>query len=117
VNKNILEKLYSDQKMSAAEIATHFNCSQSKINYWLCKYNLPKRSISEALYLRHNPNGDPFTVRKISCHEDAFIFGLGLGLYWGEGNKKNGHSIRLGNTDVHLILSQGSVPRSLLRKW
>jgi len=28
---------------------------------------------------------------------------MGLGLYWGEGNKANIHSLRLGNTDPELI--------------
>ena len=31
------------------------------------------------------------------------LYGLGLGLYWGEGNKKNLNSVRLGNTDPKLI--------------
>jgi hypothetical protein len=29
--------------------------------------------------------------------------GLGLGLYWGEGNQRNLNSIRLGNTDPRLV--------------
>src|SRR5947207_21775 len=29
--------------------------------------------------------------------------GLGLGLYWGEGNKRNKTAIRLGNTDPGII--------------
>ena len=33
-----------------------------------------------------------------------FLFGLGLGLYWGEGTKANKHSVRLGNTDPDLIV-------------
>ena len=28
---------------------------------------------------------------------------MGLGLYWGEGNKKNKNSVRLGNTDPRII--------------
>lgn len=31
------------------------------------------------------------------------MYGLGIGLYWGEGNKANTHSVRLGNTDPALI--------------
>jgi hypothetical protein len=31
------------------------------------------------------------------------LFGLGLGLYWGEGNKKNINTVRLGNTDPMLV--------------
>ena len=36
--------------------------------------------------------------------EYAFLFGLGLGLYWGEGNKRNKNSVRLGNIDPDLII-------------
>ena len=32
------------------------------------------------------------------------MYGLGLGLFWGEGNKVNKNSVRLGNTDVDLII-------------
>jgi hypothetical protein len=31
------------------------------------------------------------------------LFGLGIGLYWGEGTKANLNSVRLGNTDPLLI--------------
>ena len=31
------------------------------------------------------------------------LFGLGVGLYWGEGTKSNKHCVRLGNTDPRLI--------------
>lgn len=34
---------------------------------------------------------------------DAELMGMGLGLYWGEGDKANTYSLRLGNTDVNLI--------------
>lgn len=30
------------------------------------------------------------------------LFGIGIGLYWGEGTKANKYSIRLGNTDPEL---------------
>jgi hypothetical protein len=35
--------------------------------------------------------------------EEAKLYGLGMGLYWGEGTKKSKHSIRLGNSDPRLI--------------
>jgi 1-acyl-sn-glycerol-3-phosphate acyltransferase len=31
------------------------------------------------------------------------LFGLGLGLYWGEGTKANKSAVRLGNTDAGLL--------------
>lgn len=91
------------ENKSSAEIAKLAQCSISNVNYWLGKYHIPKRSISDAIYTKRNPNGDPFKVSKPSSVEDAKLFGLGLGLYWGEGNKLNKHSVRLGNTDPHLV--------------
>ena len=31
------------------------------------------------------------------------LYGIGIGLYWGEGTKSNKTTLRLGNTDPHLI--------------
>ena len=39
----------------------------------------------------------------IKTPEEKWLQGLGLGLYWGEGNKKCIHSVRLGNTDPQLL--------------
>jgi len=103
LTKQKLERFYIKNKKSSAEIAKYFNCSEHKVNYWLEKHNISKRSISEAIYARHNPRGDPFKIYKPLKIEDAKLWGLGLGLYWGEGNKLNKYGIRLGNTDPNLI--------------
>lgn len=103
MNKQILKNLYLKQNRSVSEIAKLLFCSENKINYWLAKYEIPKRPISHALYLKHNKNGDPFKLKKLKTIDDYFIFGLGLGLYWGEGNKLNRNSIKLGNTNPYLI--------------
>jgi len=67
------------------------------------KHNIPRRSISDAIYVKHNPAGDPFKIKKIISLEDAKLWGLGIGLFWGEGNKADKYSVRLGNTDPKLI--------------
>lgn len=69
------------------------------------KHRIKRRSRSEAVYLRHNPDGDPFSIRPLKSKEDAILFGLGVGLYWGEGTKANLTSVRLGNTDPDLTLT------------
>lgn len=66
-------------------------------------YDIPRRSISEAIYQKHNPYGDPFKVKAIKTRDEAKLLGLGLGLYWGEGTKANKHAVRLGNTDPDLL--------------
>ena len=103
LSKKLLEDLYLEQKLSSSQIAKKLSCSESKINYWLSRYLIPKRTISEAVYGKLNPTGDPFSRREMSTYEDAFMLGLGLGLYWGEGNKKDPSSVRLGNSDPALV--------------
>lgn len=85
------------------DIARHFNCSIRAVTYWMEKYNMKRRSWSEATYLKRNPNGDPFKFSRPRTRADYQLFGMGLGLYWGEGTKSNKHTIRLGNTDPALL--------------
>jgi len=103
MEKAQLEKLYLEDGKSIAEIAACLKCTPHKVAYWLYKYDIPRRSISQGVYLKKHPTGDPFTIKPIRSIEDAWLQGLGIGLYWGEGNKKNKNSVRLGNTDPALI--------------
>lgn len=98
-----LRKLYLDEKRPTSEIAKFFQCSENKINYWFRKFGISKRTISEAIYLKKNPNGDPFVFRLPTNSEEAILFGMGIGLYWGEGTKANSNTVRLGNSDAKLI--------------
>lgn len=103
MDKALLEQWYTREKKSVCVIAEIAGCSQSKVNYWLKKFNIPKRSISEAIYTKRNPQGDPFLFKNHPPFTQSFLFGLGLGLYWGGGTKMNAMSVRLGNTDPHLV--------------
>ena len=100
---NTLERLYVNEQKSTSDIAKVMGCSENKINYWLKKFGIPKRTISEAIYLKKNPDGDPFCFRMPKTQEEAILFGMGIGLYWGEGTKANGNTVRLGNSDPKLI--------------
>lgn len=103
IPKDVLEKWYIRKKKSSREIAALLSCSEHKVNYWLEKCSVRKRSISDAIYLQKNPHGDPFAYREPRTEKEWLHFGLGLGLYWGEGTKKNRHAVRLGNTNPALI--------------
>jgi hypothetical protein len=109
INKNELVKFYLERKLSVPQISRLIGKSEGEINYWIRKYSIKKRTISDAIYIKCNPNGDPFKVssflkdRRIFL-DKKFIYGLGVGLYWGEGNKKSKNSVRLGNSDPKLIL-------------
>lgn len=103
--KSDLENLYLSGK-SMTQISRILNCSPNKIVYWMNKYNLKRRNRSDANYLFKNPNGDPFdlsSIKKLS-KSNTFLYGLGIGLYWGEGEKTTKHSIRVTNSDPYVII-------------
>lgn len=104
IEKGILETLYVDRKLSMFDISKKLGCSVNKVSYWMKHHNLKRRSISESIYTMHNPDGDPFSFRPPINEKENFLYGLGLGLYWGEGTKANKYSVRLGNTDPKMIL-------------
>jgi hypothetical protein len=103
ISCNKLEALYHREKRSVSYIAKIFNCSENKVNYWLEKCEIPKRTISEAIYHLKNPSGDPFVSRQPKDIEEAILYGLGLGLYWGEGSKRGTGGVRITNTDPRLL--------------
>ncbi len=103
ITEKFLRSSYLDKKLSTAQIAKVAGCSESKINYWLNKYNIQKRSVSEAQYIKLNPKGDPFNFNEPVNQAQWFLYGLGLGLWWGEGNKATKSAVRLGNTDPDLL--------------
>lgn len=101
--KDLVTKAYIHEKRSVSEIARRLGCSEHKVNYWLAKYKIKKRSISDAIYQMHNPLGDPFVLTLPRNVEEGILYGVGLGLYWGEGSKRGRGGVRLGNTDVRLV--------------
>ncbi len=88
---------------SAAEIGKELGISWRKVIYLMDKHGIKRRSRSEAIYCKHNPNGDPFKIRKQLTIEQERLKAIALGLYWGEGSKYNPISIRLTNSDPSLL--------------
>ena len=86
------------------QIADSLGCSVNKIDYWMRKHNIKRRTRSDALYTIYNPDGDPFTIKKSMTATERELYGIGIGLYWGEGTKASPSSVRLGNSDPGIIL-------------
>lgn len=86
-----------------SEIANKLNVSDHKVYWWMTKYGIPRRNRSEATYIKRNPNGDPFHIKTNLNHKEKILYGLGLGVYWGEGTKANREAVRVGNSDPNLI--------------
>lgn len=101
---NQVRTLYAEGH-SLTEISIRLNCSIHKVIYWMQKTGISRRNHSDAAYLKYNPSGDPFNIKSITTLGDAKLFGLGVGIYWGEGDKKSPHSIRVANTDSAILLS------------
>ena len=73
MDKKLLELWYLRDKKSVHTIARELKCSDGKINYWMEKHFIPKRSISDAIYTKHNPKGDPFLFQGLRTNKDAFF--------------------------------------------
>jgi hypothetical protein len=103
LSKEILDCLYYERGLSVAQIAQQLECSTNKIVYWMDKYGLKRRDISSAVYLRQNPNGDPFNIQIPRSDEEWGLFHLALGLYIGEGKKRDREQVALSNSDPRVI--------------
>lgn len=103
IPKDILVQLYKNEKLSVLSISRLLHCSQNKINYWMTKYSIVKRSISDAIYQLKNPLGDPFKLRFPKTHKEAILYGMGLGLFWGEGTKRGKGGMRITNSDPKML--------------
>lgn len=86
------------------QISNETKFTNRSVRYWMEKYNIKRRPHSEAAYMRANPDGDPFVIKKHLNKHDVFLLGLGLGIFWGEGTKTNKNSVRIANTDPNMIL-------------
>lgn len=123
LDKSELARLYYDEHLSMQEIADRLGCSANKIVYWMEQYGFERRSWSEATYVQRNPDGDPFKIKMPETPEEWTLFGLGLGIFMGEG-AKTGPRVSLANTnpDIHrlfLVFLQDicGVDRSQLKAW
>ena len=45
------------------EISDKTGWNYHPVTYWMSNYNIPRRSRSEATYIKQNPNGDPFKIK------------------------------------------------------
>lgn len=99
----IVSKYLSGQ--SAYEIACELVVSENKVNYWLSKMGVKKRTVSEAIYLKANKDGDPFNIDENPELNYPLLYGLGVGLYCGEGEKVSRHNTRVANGDFRVIVA------------
>lgn len=102
--KQTLITLYS-KGMSLTDLSNNLHCSIHKITYWMRKYDIKRRSRSDAAYIQANPQGNPFHIHYPQTPSEHFLYGLGLGIYWGEGTKATNFAVRVANSDPGIILT------------
>lgn len=103
ISRKKLKELYTEKNLSMMQISRELGCSHHKVAYWMSEYKIKRRTYKEATYVMHNPLGDPFKIKSPETADEIMLFGLGIGLYWGEGTKSNKNSVRLGNSDPGII--------------
>jgi hypothetical protein len=103
LSKEMLDLLYYERGLSMAQIAEQLSCSVNKVVYRMDKHGLQRRNISGAIYLRQNPAGDPFDIQMPRSDEELALFHLALGLYIGEGKKRDTEQVALSNNDSRVI--------------
>lgn len=103
INKSLLYNLYSENKLSMVEISNKLRVTPKTVEYWLEKYDIPRRSCSESAYVKQNPKGDPFRIKRELNSKDKELLTIGLMLYWAEGNKNNKTLLQLVNLDYRML--------------
>lgn len=98
-----LRDLYIRHKKSLSEIASITGFKIHKIIYWMDRYGIKRRVRSEANYIKANPDGEPFKIKKKLTRDEVKLKYLALGLYWGEGGKNEKLGVRIANSDPGVI--------------
>ncbi len=104
LKREALQTLYYDKKLSMWDISKVISVTPATVGYWMKKYDLKRRSISESAYVKQNPDGDPFKIKSKFTGSDKELLLCGLMLYWAEGSRRNKHTIQMANLDYRLIL-------------
>ncbi|MDP2966976.1 MAG: hypothetical protein Q8N87_01010 [bacterium] len=89
--------------LSMQEIADKTGWKHGKVVYWMHKFGISRRSRSEANYIKYNPTGDPFEIKKLKTKKDIELFNLGIGLFLGEGTKRNKFNVTLANSNPEIL--------------
>lgn len=104
IKKAVLENLYCEKKLSAAEIAVKLGATFPRVLYWVKKHGIPIRSCSERTYVKLNPGGDPFNPKTALTPREQELFLSGLIIYWAEGSRKIRYSVQVVNMDHRMLI-------------
>jgi len=102
IEKSLLLAKYKSG-LSMGQIAKELHYCPHTIVYWMRKHHIERRSRSDAAYIQANPKGNPFHITYPKTANEHFLYGLGLGIYWGEGTKATNFAVRVTNSDPGII--------------
>jgi hypothetical protein len=100
---DVLRRLYLEEKLSAKQIADRLGIPEHKVVYWLTRHKIPKRSLSEAAYLRINLGVDPFDIKTDLNLDEEKLKAVGLILWVTEGSLKNTETVYATNSNPELV--------------
>ena len=98
-----LKSLY-DSGLSMREVREYFGKSVWSINSVMRKHSIPCRKRNETNKLMFLRSPLSFTPKINMTENEKLLKVAGLMLYWGEGAKKNTHSVDFANSDPDMIL-------------
>jgi len=102
ISKEKLGSLYK-KGLSMQEVSNETGLTYHQVIYWMNKYGISRRPRSVANYIKYNPSGDPFKIKKLKTKKDLELLNLGIGLFLGEGTKKSRYNVALANSDPKII--------------
>ncbi len=99
---NRIRELYGEGK-SAKEVGEVISWPWRRVIACMVRHGIARRTRSEASYRKANPAGDPFHIKPELSAEEEQLRALAVGLYWGEGTRRNRLGVRLANSDAELL--------------
>jgi len=107
LSKNVIEKLYHKEKLSAAEVAKKLNTTVWSVLGFMVRNEIPRRTFREAneIFFQNQPL--TFFIKKNLTLKERELKIAGIFLYWAEGGKPSkihrNWTVDLANSDPKMI--------------
>lgn len=105
LSKNLIKKLYNEEKLSTVEIAKKLKITPWTVLGFMVRNNIPRRTFKEANKIYFEKKPLTFSIKKQLSEKDKKLKMAGIFLYWAEGAKVNGKNcgVDFANSDPKMI--------------
>jgi len=105
LSKNLIEKLYCKEKLSASKIAKKLKTTTWTVLGFMTRNNIPRRTFKEANEICFENKPLSFSLKKRLSARDEKLKMTGVFLYWAEGAKLSGKNcgIDFANSNPEMI--------------